>query len=314
MEDADVQVFKLEGGAMAEAVRVLTRRGRWSLWGWPSRPASERYAIVASVAYQPQQASGSAAGRPGATPADRLIAEWSDVYAVNLDTPWVIPLCWWPLMALLVAAVVVAVLRRLVPSPSTLALDMRLEENVAIVEPVRLDNPVLLDLHETPFAREVQFHMRYLATQWDVAGRNLVRKAGFGTDSSVAAFVGAVGRAMACVVAPIRDIVRHAVYPRRWAWAAIIPRVRGDARVVRTGLLCVWTGLGAKGGRAWSSQGGPLDLPMEGQVKSINMDLPYRAEGVNRTMRVTIRVRRMGVEAAEPTTSEDWQEAGPESS
>lgn len=314
MEDADVQAFKLEGGAMGEAVRVLTRRGRWSFWGWPRPAASERYSLVASVAYRPQQPSGSAAGRLGTTPTDRVIAEWSDVYAVNLDTPWVIPLCWWPLMALLVAAALTVVLRRFVPSPSKLALDMRLEENVAIVEPVRLDNPVLLDLHETPFAREVQFHIRHLGTQWDVAGRNLVRQAGFGTDSSVAALVGAFMRGIACVVAPIQDVVRHAVYPRRWAWAAIIPRVRGDARVVRTGLLCVWTGLGARDGRAWSSQGGPLDLPMEGQVKSINMDLPYRAEGVDRSMRVTIRVRRMGTDAAETTTSADWQEAGPETS
>jgi len=310
-EDVDVQVFKLGGGAMGEAVRVLTRRGRWSFWGWPSPAASERYSFVASVAYRRQPRSGPSAGQPQNAPADRVIAEWSDVYAINLDTPWVIPLCWWPLMALLVAAALTAVLRRFVPSPSKLALDMRLEENVAIVEPVRLDNPVLLDLHETPFAREVQFHIRYLGTQWDVAGRNLVRQAGFGTDSSVAALAGALMRGLACVVAPIQDVVRHAVYPRRWAWAAIIPRVRGDARVVRTGLLCVWTGLGARGGRAWSSQGGSLNLPMEGQVKSINMDLPYWADGVDRAMRVTIRVRRIVSDDAETTTA-GWQEAGPE--
>ncbi len=311
MDGTDAHVLRLEGGARDEAVRILARRGRWSFWGWPRPAASERYCLVAAVAYRPQQASGAPAGQPGAAPADRVIAEWSDLYAINLDTPWMIPLCWWPLAALLVAAAVAAVLRRLVPSPSKLALDMRLEENVAIVEPVRLDNPVLLDLHETPFARELQFHLRYLGSRWDVAGRNLAQQAGFGVDSVVTAVVGALWRGAAFVVALVQDVLRRAVYPRRWAWAAIIPRIRGDARLVRTGLLCVWTGLGARRGRAWSSQGGPLDLPPEGQVKSVNMDLPYRVDGVDRAMRVTIRVRRVVSDEPE-TTATGWQEAGPE--
>ncbi len=69
-----------------------------------------------------------------------------------------------------------------------------------------------------------------------------------------------------------------------------------NAASVRTGLLCVWTGLGTRRGRVWSSQAGSLALPEEGQTKSINLDLPYRIDSIDRTMRVTVRVRRMVAE------------------
>ena len=122
--------------------------------------------------------------------------------------------------------------------------------------------------------------------------------------------LGSLTRGIALVIAPAQVILRRALYPRRWAWAAIIPRVRGDAQLMRTGLLCVWTSLTARHGRVWSSQGGVLELPPEGQVKSISLDLPYRADGVDRAMRVTVRVKRMASEGAE-TTPPDWQ-TGPD--
>jgi hypothetical protein len=180
----------------------------------------------------------------------------------------VVPLCWWPVAAFLVVAVIAAVLKLFVPSPSRLALDMRLEENIAVVEPTRLDNPVLVDLQETSLAREVRMYTRYLRSRWN-------------------------GSAAAMIVGPILVILRRALYPRRWAWTAVIPRVRGDARSARTGLMCVWTGFGARGGRMWSCQDGSSLLPPEGQVKTVHLDLPYRVDNVNRTMRVAIRIRRM---------------------
>jgi hypothetical protein len=257
-DGSGVETFKVENAGSGGAVRVMPRRVKLSLFGWPRRPATERYSLATSVVYRPA-AGGSA---------DRMIAEWSDLYAVQLDTPWVVPLCWWPIAAILVAGVVTTLLRLLVPDPSRLPLDMRLEENIAVVEPVRLDNPVLVDLQETSLLKDAQLYTRYLRSRWN-------------------------GSVLALIVGPVRVLLRRALCPRRWAWTAVIPRVRGDARSVRTGLMCVWTGLGARGGRVWSKHDGSQRLPEDGQVKAMHLDLAYRVDNVDRKMRVTIRIGKM---------------------
>lgn len=262
-----VKVFQIENPGANRPVRVMPRRAGLRLFGWPRRPASEQYSMMASVLYRPAETS-AAVGGAGDPPADRVVAEWSDLYTVQLDTPWVVPLCWWPVAVFLVVAVFAAVLKLFVPNPSRLALDMRLEENIAVVEPTRLDNPVLVDLQETSLAKDMQLYTRYLRSRWN-------------------------GSPAAWIVGPIRVFFRRALYPRRWAWTAVIPRIRGDARSVRTGLMCVWTGLGARSGRMWSCQDGSMALPPEGQVKTVHLDLPYRVDNVNRTMRVAIRIGRM---------------------
>ncbi len=277
---SSIQVFKSESAGANRAVRVMPRRVRLRILGWPRRPASEQYSMVASVVYRPR---GTASSRGqdtldvveerGQDVLATMIAEWSDLYAVQLDMPWVVPLCWWPIAAFVVLAVLTAVLKLLVPSPSRLALDMRLEENIAVVEPTRLDNPVLVDLQETSVAKDMQLYTRYLRSCWNGS---------------------AAGQVLAMIVGPVRVLLRRALYPRRWAWTAVIPRIRGDARSARTGLMCVWTGLGARRGRMWSCQDGSVALPPEGQVKTMYLDLPYRADHVNRTMRVAIRIGRVG--------------------
>jgi len=299
----DLKIFGIEAKAGTEAVKVLPRRAPRGFWGWPRRAVNERYALVASVVYRPQATSESAAGPSGTSPADRMVAEWSDVYSIHLDAPWAVPLCWWPIAAVLLMAVVATVLRVFVPSPSRLALDMRLEDNVAVVEPVRLDNPVLVDLKETSLAEELVLYARYLCGRWDHVGRHLAQQAGLGSDSTFGVGLGRFLQGTAAVIAPIRVLLRRSLYPRRWAWAAIIPRIRGNTALVRTGLLCVWTGLGTRRGRVWSSQAGSLALPDEGQTRSIDLDLPYRIDSVDRTMRVTVRVRRMGAEEAQPAAA-----------
>ena len=105
--DSGVKTFKAENAAANGAVKVMPRRVRLSLLGWPRRPASERYSLVASVVYRPREvpASSGAAANP---PTDRVIAEWSDIYTVQLNTPWVVPLCWWPIAAILVVGVIAA--------------------------------------------------------------------------------------------------------------------------------------------------------------------------------------------------------------
>jgi hypothetical protein len=253
-----VQAFKVDNPAGGAAVRVMPRRVGLSVFGWPRRPATEKYSLAASVVYRPAVGAST----------DRMIAEWSDVYSVQLNAPWVVPLCWWPVAVILVAGVITTLLRLLVPNPSLLPLDMRLEENVAVVEPVRLDNPVLVDLQETSFLKDVRLYTRYLRSRWG-------------------------GSALATVVGPVRVFLRRILCPRRWAWMAVIPRVRGDAKAVRTGLMCVWTGLGARGGRVWSEHDGSQRLPEDGQVKAVHMDLAYRADNVDRKMRVTVRIGRI---------------------
>jgi hypothetical protein len=293
---SDLKTFDIAGKTGMEAVNVLPRRTPRGFWGWPKRAVNERYSLVASVVYRPQEAAPSSTGSSGTLPTDRMVAEWSDVYAIHLDAPWVVPWCWWPIAAVLLMAVVAMVLRVLVPSPSRLALDLRLEDNVAIVEPVRLDNPVLVDLKETSLAEDMVLYARYLCGRWDHVGRHLAQQAGLGQDSRFGAGLGRLLQGAAAVVAPIRVLLRRSLYPRRWAWAMVSPRIRGNVALARTGLLCVWTGLGARRGRVWSSQAGSLALPDEGQTRSIDLDLPYRIDSVDRTMRVTVRVRRMGAE------------------
>jgi hypothetical protein len=295
-----IKVQRVDPQRAAEAVKVLSRRTGRGFWGWPRRAASERYAVAASVVYRPPQTADSSAGVAGSLPA---VVEWSDIYPIHLDTAWAVPMCWWPVIAALLMAVVATVLRVLVPSPSRLALDMRLEENVAIVEPVRLDNPVLVDLRETSLAQEIVLYARYLCGRWAAAGRDLVREAGLRPDSPWAVLLGRFLEGLAAIAAPIWVLLRRSLYPRRWAWAAVIPRLRGNAALVRTGLLCVWTGLGARRGRVWSSQAGSLALPEEGQTQSISLDLPYRIDSVDRTMRVTVRVRRMVAEEMQTTAA-----------
>ena len=324
---SDLKMFDIAAKTGTEAVKVLPRRVPRGFWGWPKRAVNEQYSLVASVVYRPQEAlsvEGASPSNPGLAardtgtptergrdaratsgtlPADRMVAEWSDVYAIHLDAPWTVPLCWWPVAAVLLMAVVAMVLRVLVPSPSRLALDMRLEDNVAVVEPVRLDNPVLVDLKETSLAEELVLYARYLCGRWDHVGRHLAQQAGLGSDSRFGVGLGRFLQGTAAVIAPIRVLLRRSLYPRRWAWAAIIPRIRGNAALVRTGLLCVWTGLGTRRGRAWSSQAGSLALPDEGQTRSIDLDLPYRIDSVDRTMRVTVRVRRMMAEEVRPAAA-----------
>jgi hypothetical protein len=294
-----LHAYRMENKAGSPAVKVLSRRAPRGFWGWPKKAVSEQYSLIASVVYRSAEADSSA-GSSGALPA---VAEWSDVYPIHLNAPWVVPMCWWPAVAVLLMAVVAMVLRVLVPSPSRLALDLRLEENVAVVEPVRLDNPVLLDLKETPLVQELVLYTRFLCGQWGTAGRNLARLAGLRTDSTVAVLLGRFLEGIAAVVAPVWVLLRRSLYPRRWAWATVVPRVRDNTAAARTAFLCVWTGLGARRGRVWSSQAGSLKLPEEGQTRSINLDLPYQVGSMDRTMRVTVRVHRMGTEEVRTTAA-----------
>jgi len=263
------QVFTIAADEQDQVVEILPRRARWCFWGWPRAAASRRYGLAASAVYRPQ-------GTPVAG-ADGSMAEWTPVYSVDLVLPRVIPWCWWFLAAGVVYLAVVAVLRLFARRPDRLGLDMRLAEHVATVEPIALDSPVAISLHQTTLGIDVELQTRYLISRWEAAGPA----------------AGKLLRPLATVIAPVKVLIRRGLFPRRWAWALITPKTAGHVQGVRQGLLCVWTNPFARTGRAWSSEVGSFELPADGQVKSITLDLPYRMDGVTRNMRVSVKIRKM---------------------
>jgi hypothetical protein len=295
--DSDCQAFTIEGSEPGQAVEILPQRLRFRFWGWPRSGVSQRYAVVASTQYRAQEAEGDAATQPRQT-----LAEWTDVYTINLELPRVIPWCWWLLAAVVLYLVCVAVFQHLACYPDKLGLDVRLEESVALVEPASPAGPVHIALHPTPLGTDVKLYARYLGGRWEEAGRSLAPLVG--------PVVGRLLRCLALVVAPVRVLVRRCVLPRWWAWALITPKTGSDKGRTQSGLLCVWTSPLARA-RAWSSETGSFELPGKGQAKSITLDLPYQIEQSRRTMRVSVKLRNTapeGADAASGSTHDDGDE------
>jgi hypothetical protein len=189
---------------------------------------------------------------------------------------------------------VVAGLQRLARHPDQLGLDVRLEESVAVVEPASPSNPVHVALRPTALGEDVELHMRYLGSRWGAAGP----------------VVGKLLRCLAVIVAPAWVLLRRCALPRWWAWILVTPKTGSDSQRARSGLLCVWTSPFAKA-RAWSSETGSFDLPAEGQTKSITLDLPYQMDGSKRSMRVSVRFRKVtpeGASAVPDSSPEDESE------
>ena len=271
----DGRVFVIEGDDTDQAVEILPRRARWSLWGWPREATNRRYALVATAVYRPQ---GGAA--LSASDGKRTIAEWTEVYSIDLTLPRVIPWCWWFLTVLVVYLVLVALLKLFARRPDRLGLDMRLQEHVAVVDPVGPDSPVSISLRPTSVGKEIELQKHYLL------GRSQVL------------------RPLAGVVAPVKVLLRRCLFPRRWVWASITPKTGGNVRHVRRGLICISTSPFARTGHGWSSEVGSFDLPGDGQSKSITLDLPYQMEGVTRSMRVSVRIRKMAPGGADQAVEE----------
>jgi hypothetical protein len=173
---------------------------------------------------------------------------------------------------------VVAVMRLFARRPDALGYDMRLVENVATVEPAGLNNPVEIQLQPTSLDIDISLHARYLVSQWE---GTLPVSAGLASH-------------LAHLVAAVKVSVRRCLLPRRWAWTLIAPKTGGQARRVHHGLLCVCTSPFARRAQAWCSEAGSFDLPADGQTKAITLELPYQMEGVARTMRVSVKIRKAG--------------------
>lgn len=262
---ASTRVFHIEGGDDA-AVRLLPALGRRGLWGWPRPAAAQRYAVAASTTFQ----------RPG-TPETARITEWTDVTIVSVVTAQVVPWCWWVLAVVAATLLVVFILKMLAPRPSALDLDLRLEENVATVEPASLRSPVAIELAATSLRLDVDLHVAHA--------------------KSCSKATGLKPLVVASVVAGV--ILRRALCPRRWAWTLITPNIGTGVDHVQKGLLCVWTGPIARKGRAWSSQSGAITLPGKGQARSIALDLGYEMAGTTRSIRVSVRVRNSMLQVEE---------------
>ncbi|UCD52209.1 MAG: VWA domain-containing protein [Phycisphaerales bacterium] len=266
--DAGYQAFVIAGDDPDQVVEVLPRRVRWRFWGWPKPAVRARYALAASAIYR---------GQDTVDPS-QMVAEWTPVYTVDLVLPRVIPWCWYFLGAIAVYMAVVAIVRLFARHPDRLGYDMRLAENVATVEPAALGSPVEIQLQQTTLDIDISLHARYLANRWE----------------GVIPVSGKLAWHLAHVVAAVKVLVRRWLLPRRWAWTLIAPKTGGQARHVRQGLLCLWTSPFARKAQAWCSEGGSFDLPAAGQTRSITLDLPYQMDGMSRTMRVSIKVRKVG--------------------
>ena len=286
--DSDCQVFTIEGGELGQAVEILPQRLRFRFWGWPRSGVTQRYALVASTQYRAQEAEGDAVTAPRQT-----LAEWTDIYTINLQLPRVIPWCWWLLAAGVVYVAFVAAFQHLARHPDKLGLDVRLEESVASIEPAGAGGPVHIELHPTALGMDVKLHARYLGGRWEEAGRSLVPLAG--------PVVGKLLHCLALVVAPVQVLARRCALPRWWAWSLITPKTASGKGRAQSGLLCVWTSPFARA-RGWSSETGAFELPEKGQAKSITLDLPYLMDQSRRTMRVSVKFRNTAPEGADATS------------
>ncbi len=247
------EALTIDSGQASQTAKILPRLAPRKFWGWPTPGARYRYAVAASTTYARADAP------------EAVIREWTDVTTIAVATAEAIPWCWWVLAGLLVALVGVFVLKMLAPRPNQLGLDVRLAENVATVEPASASSPVTVELQPSSLRSDLDLHLAH------------VRRSGNGAG------------ALAAVLASAGVLLRRAFYPRRWAWALITPRI-GGTRSVQKGLLCLWTGPLARKGRLWSSQTGPVQVPANGQVVSITLDLAYEIETTRRSMRVTVRI------------------------
>jgi len=265
---AGYQVFEIGGADAEQAVEILPRRIRWRFWGWPKPALQARYALAATALYRGQET----------TDPSRMVAEWTPVYVVDMTLPRVIPWCWWLLAAAAVYLLAVAIVRLFARRPDALGYDLRLQESVATVEPAGLNSPVEIQLQQTTLDIDISLHARYLANRWE----------------GVIPLSGKVVWHAAHVVATVKVLSRRGLLPRRWAWTLITPKTGAQARHVRQGLLCVWTSPLSRTARAWCSEGGSFDLPADGQTQSMTLDLPYQMDGVTRTMRVSIRLKKAG--------------------
>lgn len=288
--ERDCQVFTIEGDDPGQAVEILPRRVRRRFWGWPQSSVTQRYALAASALYEAQEIDDSAASEPADSSTDQrpMVAEWTDIYSIDLVLPRVIPWGWWVLAVALLYVGIVAALRPFAQRPDGLGLDVRLSENVAVIEPVSLGSPVRVELYPTALRVDMELHARYLGNRWGEAARKLGAPAG--------PAVGNLLRCVAMVVARVGVVIRRGVLPRRWAWALITPRLGSDSLRARSGLLCVWTSPFARA-RAWSSETGLFDLPEAGQATSVTLDLPYQMDQATRTMRVSVNFKKTAPKA-----------------
>jgi len=284
------QVFVVAKDDPDRAIQILSRHMRYRFWGWPTPAMTQRYSLAASAEYRLSDGGGGSA-----TGTNETILEWTPVYSIEFVLPGVVPWCWWFLAGAGVFLVLAAILRLLARRPDRLGLDIRLEENVAVIDPAGVESPIQIELRATTLGKDMELYRRYLTGRWEGAGR------------AVPLIGPAVGRglgALAVVVAFASVSVRRCLYPRRWAWTLITPKIAGGAQHVGKGLVCVWTSPFVRKGRAWSSGTGLFDLPGEGQARSITLELPYQMGGSVRTMRVGVRITRMASSKTAPAADD----------
>jgi hypothetical protein len=294
--EPDVDIYRLTARAGSDRVRVLQRDMPGHFWGWPKAGKRERYAVLISATYDVESDDIALSGDGRNDAAQHQVTEWSDVYLLVVNMPWIVPWFWWLLICIVLLSATVRILKLLVPSPEGLHLDVRLDEDVATVEPIRLGNPMLVDVCETPLRTELSLYGRLLRSRWNTAGRAtpplVPRTVGIRSQAMIGEVRSLVSQYATGLLGSVSVLVRRWLYPRRWAWFGITPKVGKEAENVRTELLCVWTGVKSRAGRLWSSQAGILELPRRGETRVIRVELSFTIDSVARKMLVAIRIRR----------------------
>lgn len=270
---ASARAFRGSGGGAEAAVRVMPALARRGFWGWPRPATTKRYALAASATFQPPNA-------PDGSP----ITEWTDVTVINIVTTGVVPWCWWVLAGGIVALLAVFVLRLAAPRPDRLGVDVRLEEGVATIEPASLHSPVEIELGQTSLGIDIDLHLAHALSRSKTSRL----------------------KPITVMLTAMGVILRRAVYPRRWAWALLTPRIGSGVTHVQKGLFCIWTGPLTRKGRAWSSQSGIVAIPEKGRSASIALDLAYEMAKVARSIRVSVKIRNGAPQTEEKPTDVDF--------
>jgi len=295
-DDPDLRVFALPAGsgqagsdfAWVAGVKVYQRPARRRFWGWPARGGQDEYVVLVSATYAEKRNPASAASGPGG--GQRLIAEWFRPCTVTVHRPWRVPGVWIFLGAMALLAGGVQVVKRFVPSPGHLGLDVTVKGK-AKVEPNR-GSPVRAAVEETPLKREIAWCVQRLAQRWGPGVRSTGGAALPRYRRRVAAAFRALARAASAGVAGAIVVMRWAYWPQRRAWVVVRLNTPRGARGARTGTICVTTRLGAKGARIKATGNRPLQVPDAGKMATFVMRLGFKVGDRAFVIPVTCQVHR----------------------
>ena len=268
-DDGLVRVFRPQDVRdEQEGIEILSERApQRRFWGLPQFGRRDVYQVLASAGYEEKPSEIAAAA--GAPAQNRVITEWTTPREITVERPWSIPYMWWLLLGFTGVCLSAQITRKhWVPAPKRLGLNIHVR-GTATVKPARLNQTVADLEHETSWSEDVQMHTEYLSSRHPGWSPILTRSAAW------------------LAVTPSRLF-----FSRRRLWISVRPEVAPGATHVRTALMCVWTSVGNKQGAIWSSETGPIELPVDAEAAEVELNLGYQVNGDQMTAPVTVCIRR----------------------